>query len=54
MRHILKAIPVFHLMDLAMNLDGFKMLETMCREFVWGPGEQGDPKVPLVAWDTIV
>lgn len=49
-RHVLRAIPVFHLMSLALNHDGFKSLESIYHEFVWG---LGDPKVPLVAWDTI-
>lgn len=31
----------------------FKWLESMHREFLWGPNEQGNPKVPLVAWETI-
>lgn len=44
---------VFHLMALAMNQDGFKSLESLCKEFVWGFGDQGNPRVPLVAWDTI-
>lgn len=46
-------MPIFHLMALAMNLDGFKLLEGLCREFIWGPGENGNPRVPLVSWDTI-
>lgn len=53
LRHVLRAIPVYHLMALNLNKDGFKMLEGICREFVWGIGEQGNPKVPLVAWNTI-
>lgn len=54
MKHVLRAIPVFHLIALDMNQDGFKLLEGMCREFVWGLGEQGNPRVPLIAWDIVV
>lgn len=43
MRHVLQAILVFHLMALFMNMDGFKQLEAVCKEFMWGPGEQGNP-----------
>lgn len=44
---------MFHLTALVMNQDGFKLLEGLCREFVWGPGKHGDPKVPLISWDTM-
>lgn len=53
MKHVLQEILVFHLMALAMNQDGFLLLEGLCREFVWGPGEQGNPHVPLIAWYTV-
>lgn len=54
MHHVLRAILVFHLMALDMNQDGFRCLERVCREFVWGLGEQGNPRAPLVAWAIIV
>lgn len=53
MRHVLKTLLVFHLMALDSNRDDFKCLEGICREFLWGPGDNGNPWVLLVAWDTI-
>lgn len=40
-------------MALSLNEDGFKYLEAISRDFVWGSGEYRDPKVLLVAWDII-
>lgn len=53
LRCVLRAMPVYHLMSLCMLKDGFKRLEDLYREFLWGLGDNGDPKVPLVAWSTI-
>lgn len=54
LRRILRVLPVFHLMALDLNKDSFKCLEGICREFLWGPGDNGNPRVPLVAWDMTV
>lgn len=52
-RHILHVILTCHLMALTLTKAGFDDLEQVCREFVWGPGEQGNPKNALVAWNVI-
>lgn len=53
MKHVLRAIPIFHLMTLKLLKDGFLSLEGLCREFLWGKNDQGNPRQPLIAWDTI-
>lgn len=53
LKHVLRAIPVFYFMALSLNKDGLRDLEQICRDFLWGPGESGHPRVPLVAWATI-
>lgn len=53
MKHVLRAIPVFHLMTLKLLKDGFESLEGLCREFLWGKNDQGQTRQPLVAWETI-
>lgn len=49
-KHVLKAIPLYHLLALTLNQEGFRGLEQICREFLWGPRESGQTKVPLVTW----
>lgn len=39
MKHVLYAIPVFHLMTLKLLKDGFGRLEGLCREFMWGKND---------------
>lgn len=53
MKHILKAIPIYHLMALTLNHVGYQGLEKICRKFLWGPGETGQAKIPLVTLATI-
>lgn len=52
-KHILKAILIYHLMALTLNQEGYKRLEQICREFLWGSCEIGHAKVPLLAWSTL-
>lgn len=51
--HVLRAVPIYHLMEMTLNKEGFDGLESVCRESIWEPGEQGHPKISLVAWDVI-
>lgn len=53
LQSVLRAMLVYHLMSLCMLKDGFKRLEDLCKEFLWGVEESGDPKLPFVAWLTI-
>lgn len=34
MKHVLRALPVYHLMALDLNKYGFKELGGLCREFI--------------------
>jgi hypothetical protein len=54
LKHILQAMPVFHLMILDFTQHGYNQLESLCRVFLWGSAESGKPKVPLIAWPKIV
>lgn len=49
LKHVFREILVFHLMDLTLNKDGFDNLEEIFQNFLWGTGEQGQPKNVLVA-----
>lgn len=53
LKHVLPAIPMFHLMALTLNKGSAANLEQLCRQFLWDPRERGHPKVPLVACATI-
>lgn len=34
--------------------DGYQKLEAICREFFGGLGEQGNPKIALIAWENVL
>lgn len=53
LKHMLRAMHVYHFMALTLNKDGLVELKQICRGFLWSLDEQGQPKVPLVAWATI-
>ncbi|KAL3679387.1 hypothetical protein R1sor_022343 [Riccia sorocarpa] len=52
-KHILRALPVYQLMGLGLSDKGFKRLEMQCRIFLWGEGQSGKAKTPLVGWNRI-
>lgn len=53
LRHVVRSIPIYYfmLLDLIQNI--FKTLELMCRKFLWGLGFEGNPHIPLIAWDNV-
>jgi hypothetical protein len=54
LKHILRAMPVFHLLILDFTQEGYNRLESICRTFLWGTAESGNPKIPLITWPKIV
>jgi hypothetical protein len=46
-------MPVFYMLIMDLNQEGFKKLETLCRVFLWGKTPEGNNKVPLVALEHI-
>jgi hypothetical protein len=46
LKHLLRAMPIFHLMILDFNQKGYTQLETVCRIFLWGTSATGKPEVP--------
>lgn len=50
LRHVICAMPIYHLMTISLNTQGFKELEGISRDLLWGMNELGDLKKPLVAW----
>lgn len=50
---MLREIPNYHLMAFSLNKDGYNELEQIYRNFLWGSRESGQPKIALVAWDTM-
>lgn len=53
LKHILCAIPGYHLLLLSLNKTGYKALEKTCVKFLWGTNELGKGKKALVAWEEI-
>lgn len=54
LKHVLRAMSVHYFVALTLNKEGLANLDQICRGLFWGPGEQGQPKVLLVAWSTIL
>ncbi|KAL3683686.1 hypothetical protein R1sor_001708 [Riccia sorocarpa] len=52
LKHVLAATPLYQL--LSVGKDGLDDLERLCRNFLWGWTEEGNPKHALVAWERIV
>lgn len=53
LRHVLRAIPSYHLMVLAPNRKGYDGLEKSCKQFLWGVNEEGKLKKALITWEDI-
>lgn len=51
LKHVIRAMPIYHLMSMSLNLQGFDELESVSREFLWGENKEGEfRKLLLVAW----
>lgn len=53
LRHVLRAIPNYHLMVLSLTHDSYNELEKVCRIYLWGTNKEGKPKKTIIAWDDI-
>ncbi|KAL3690427.1 hypothetical protein R1sor_016736 [Riccia sorocarpa] len=53
LKHELATTPLYQLMSVGMCKDGLEELEKLCRNFLWGWNEEGNPKHALIAWDRI-
>lgn len=52
--HVIRAMPMYHLMAMSLNADGFHVLECILRDFLWGKNELGEDRNALVAWEDTV
>ncbi|KAL3680463.1 hypothetical protein R1sor_023419 [Riccia sorocarpa] len=53
LKHVLAATPLYQLMSVGLSRDGLEELENLCRNFLWGWNEEGNPKHALIAWERI-
>lgn len=53
MKHVLRAIPSYHLMALSLNQQGYKKLKKACTILLWGWNENGKENKALIAWEEI-
>ncbi|KAL3677354.1 hypothetical protein R1sor_027302 [Riccia sorocarpa] len=53
LRHILKAIPIYSFLSIGLSEEGYKHLEAVCRDFIWGTNRDGKAKLALLAWEQI-
>ncbi|KAL3693292.1 hypothetical protein R1sor_006943 [Riccia sorocarpa] len=53
LKHVLAATPLYQLMSVGLCKDGLEELERLCRNFLWGWNEEGNPKHALIAWERI-
>lgn len=40
--HVIRAMPIYHLMTMSLNTQGFEKLECILRDFLWGKNELGE------------
>ncbi|KAL3693857.1 hypothetical protein R1sor_007508 [Riccia sorocarpa] len=52
-KHILRAIPIHILTCLTFSAKALGRLEAICKGFVWGVNDQGQNRIPLIAWEDI-
>ncbi|KAL3684172.1 hypothetical protein R1sor_002194 [Riccia sorocarpa] len=53
LKHVLAATPLYQLMSVGLCKDGLEELERLCRNFLWGWNEEGNPKHALIVWERI-
>lgn len=53
LRHVLRAVPIYHLMIMTLTGKGCSELESITRWFLWGSNKQGANKKALISWNTI-
>lgn len=53
LRHVIRAMPIYHFMSMSIDPKIYKRLEVICRTFLWGANPRGNSKKALVAWNKI-
>ncbi|KAL3675966.1 hypothetical protein R1sor_025914 [Riccia sorocarpa] len=53
LKHVLAATPLYQLLSVGLCRDGLEELEKLCRNFLWGWNEEGNPKHALIAWERL-
>ncbi|KAL2613607.1 hypothetical protein R1flu_025299 [Riccia fluitans] len=53
LKHVLRALPVYHFLGLGLHRVSYKSLEAPCRAFLWGTNSDNRTKTALVGWNTL-
>lgn len=54
LKHVLRAIPTYFMMAMALNNSRYKDMENFCSRFLWGNNKHtGKNKKALIAWSTV-
>jgi hypothetical protein len=53
-KHVLQAIPIYHMMFMKTPTKTVKQLEQIFKDFIWGFKKDGGWKTPLVSWHKLV
>ncbi|KAL3698223.1 hypothetical protein R1sor_012299 [Riccia sorocarpa] len=53
LKHVLAAMPLYQLLSVGLCRDGLEELEKLCRNFLWGWNEEGNPKHAFIAWERL-
>ncbi|KAL3686178.1 hypothetical protein R1sor_004200 [Riccia sorocarpa] len=48
-----QAIPIYQLLSIVLRNDGYKQLESVCRNFLWGSNPEGRTKTTLISWQFV-
>lgn len=54
LRHVIRAMPIYHFLLMSLNPRSYKRLEVVCRNFMWGTSTGGEFKKALVVWRNIM
>jgi hypothetical protein len=53
-KHVLQAIPIYHMMFVRTSTKTASRLECIFRSFLWGYNAEGGRKTALVAWEKLI
>lgn len=53
LHHVIRAMPIYHLMSMSLNFQGLDDLECIARDFLLDKNEDGEARKALVSWKDI-
>ncbi|KAL3689642.1 hypothetical protein R1sor_015951 [Riccia sorocarpa] len=54
LKHVLAAAILYQMLFVGLCADGLEELERLCRNFLWGWNDEGNPKKAMIAWERVL